>query len=134
MCTGTCLRPALQVILTTGVVILEPVTCRYVVLNRPYAFVQWLQGANITEKYIFMSEPDHIWLKPMPNPIIGQRPAAFPFFYIEPSKKEFLPITQKFTGPLTQKQAEAIPPIGMYLHTAPSPSRSEYPTPSFCAA
>ena len=100
--------------MTTNAVILEPVTCRYVVLNRPYAFVQWLQGAKIAEKYIFMSEPDHIWLKPMPNPIIGQRPAAFPFFYIEPSKKEFLPITQKFTGPLTQKQAEAIPPIGTH--------------------
>ena len=41
--------------------------CRYVVLNRPYAFVQWLQGTTITEKYVFMSEPDHVWLKPMPN-------------------------------------------------------------------
>lgn len=89
--------------------------CRYVVLNRPYAFVQWLQGAKISEKYVLMSEPDHIWLKPMPNPMRGQRPAAFPFFYIEPSKKEFLPLTQKFTGPITQKQAEAIAPIGMHL-------------------
>lgn len=86
--------------------------CRYVVLNRPSAFVQWLQGATITEKYVFMSEPDHIWLKPMPNFMVGQRPAAFPFFYIEPSKAEFLPITQKFTGPLTRKQAEQIAPIG----------------------
>lgn len=84
----------------------------YVVLNRPSAFVQWLQGATITEKYVFMSEPDHIWLKPMPNLMHGQRPAAFPFFYIEPSKAEFLPITQRFTGPLTRKQAEQIAPIG----------------------
>ena len=60
-----------------------------------------------------MSEPDHIWLKPMPNLMVGQRPAAFPFFYIEPSKADFLPITQKFTGPLTRKQAEQIAPIGM---------------------
>jgi len=87
--------------------------CRYVVLNRPYAFVQWLQGAAITEKYVFMSEPDHIWLKPMPNLMVGQRPASFPFFYIEPSKTEFLPITQKFTGPLSRKQAEEIAPVGM---------------------
>ncbi len=87
--------------------------CRYVVLNRPYAFVQWLQGAAITEKYVFMSEPDHIWLKPMPNLMVGQRPASFPFFYIEPSKTEFLPITQKFTGPLSRKQAEKIAPVGM---------------------
>ena len=39
----------------------------YVVLNRPYAFVQWTQQAKIKEKYIIMSEPDHVWLKPMPN-------------------------------------------------------------------
>ncbi|KAL0032623.1 hypothetical protein WJX77_011236 [Trebouxia sp. C0004] len=84
----------------------------YVVLNRPYAFVQWLQGAAITEKYVFMSEPDHIWLKPMPNLMVGQRPASFPFFYIEPSKTEFLSITQKFTGPLSRKQAEQIAPVG----------------------
>lgn len=84
----------------------------YVVLNRPYAFVQWLQGTTITEKYVFMSEPDHIWLKPMPNLMVGDHPAAFPFFYIEPSKAAFLPITQKFTGPLTRRQAEQIAPIG----------------------
>ena len=88
-------------------------SCRYVVLNRPYAFVQWLQGTTIPEKYVFMSEPDHIWLKPMPNLMVGERPAAFPFFYIEPSKTEFLPLTQKFTGPLTRRQAEDIPPIGL---------------------
>jgi hydroxyproline O-arabinosyltransferase len=39
----------------------------YVVLNRPYAFVQWTQKAKIAEDYVLMSEPDHIWLKPMPN-------------------------------------------------------------------
>lgn len=92
--------------------------CRYVVLNRPYAFVQWLQGTTITEKYVFMSEPDHVWLKPMPNLMVGQRPASFPFFYIEPSKTEFLPITQKFTGPLTRKQAEQIAPIGQEFEPA----------------
>ena len=88
--------------------------CRYVVLNRPSAFVQWLQGTTIKEKYVFMSEPDHIWLKPMPNLMVGNRPAAFPFFYIEPSKAEYLPITQRFTGPLTRKQAEQIAPVGQF--------------------
>jgi hypothetical protein len=38
--------------------------------------------AKIKEKYILMSEPDHIWLRPMPNLMKGRRPAAFPFFYI----------------------------------------------------
>lgn len=65
-----------------------------------------------------MSEPDHIWLKPMPNLMLGHRPAAFPFFYIEPSKADFLPITQKFTGPLTRKQAEQIAPIGLLFPLA----------------
>ncbi len=122
----------------------------YVVLNRPYAFAQWTQQVKIKEKYVIMSEPDHVWLKPMPNlmkvqllpvrsprllanppcthhqrirglprsPVVslqGRRPAAFPFFYIEPSKKEFLHITEKFTGPLTTQQAETIAPIGTTL-------------------
>ena len=39
----------------------------YVVLNRPYAFAQWTQQVKIKEKYVIMSEPDHVWLKPMPN-------------------------------------------------------------------
>lgn len=86
--------------------------CRYVVLNRPWAFVQWLRKARIKERFVLMSEPDHIWLKPMPNLMHGNRPAAFPFFYIEPAKKEFLPITEKFTGKLTLRQAESIAPIG----------------------
>ncbi len=42
-------------------------------LNRPYALLQWVQQANISEKYVLMSEPDHIWLKPMPNLMRGQR-------------------------------------------------------------
>lgn len=47
------------------------------VLNRPYAFVQWTQQATIKEKYVFMSEPDHIWLKPMPNMMAVCPPAPF---------------------------------------------------------
>ena len=39
--------------------------------------------------------------------------ASFPFFYIEPSKKEFLPITQKFVGLVTRKESEEIAPIGV---------------------
>lgn len=40
------------------------------------------------------------------------RPAAFPFFYIEPWKKEYLPITAKFLGPISRVEAEKIAPIG----------------------
>ena len=35
----------------------------------------------------------------------------------EPSKKEYLPVTEKFTGKLTLKQAESIAPIGALLCT-----------------
>lgn len=88
---------------------------RYVVLNRPWAFVQWLQVTDIKERYVLMSEPDHVWLRPMPNLMTGDIPAAFPFFYIEPAKPDFRPITEKFTGKLTLKQAEGIAPIGVLL-------------------
>ena len=36
------------------------------------------------EPYIIMGEPDHLWLKPPPLWATPTRPAAFPFFYIEP--------------------------------------------------
>ncbi|OWM88486.1 hypothetical protein CDL15_Pgr023987 [Punica granatum] len=60
----------------------------YIVLNRPWAFVQWLQQAEIKEDYILMAEPDHIILKPIPNLSRGGLGAAFPFFYIEAQKYE----------------------------------------------
>ncbi|KAI5064129.1 hypothetical protein GOP47_0020799 [Adiantum capillus-veneris] len=60
----------------------------YVVLNRPWAFVQWLQRVPIEEDYIMMAEPDHIIVKPLPNLATEDIPAAFPFFYITPTKYE----------------------------------------------
>ena len=86
--------------------------CSYVVLNRPWAIVQWLKQATLTERYVLMSEPDHIWLKPMPNLMRGETPAAFPFFYIEPAKASNVPLVEKFTGKLTRSQIESISPIG----------------------
>lgn len=81
----------------------------YVVLNRPWAFVQWLQKAKIEEEYILMAEPDHIFVKPLPNLAHDDDPAAFPFFYITPSEHE--KIIRKYyakeRGPVTD-----IDPIG----------------------
>ncbi|GER35308.1 hypothetical protein STAS_11580 [Striga asiatica] len=81
----------------------------YIVLNRPWAFVQWLQQAEIEEDYIFMSEPDHILVKPIPNLARDDMGAAFHFFYIEPKKYEN--VLRKFfpeeNGPITN-----IDPIG----------------------
>ncbi|KAK4407459.1 Hydroxyproline O-arabinosyltransferase RDN2 [Sesamum angolense] len=60
----------------------------YIVLNRPWAFVQWLEKATIEEEYILMAEPDHIFVNPLPNLAHGDHPAAFPFFYIKPAENE----------------------------------------------
>eukprot|EP00245_Coleochaete_scutata_P012491 TRINITY_DN4847_c1_g1_i2.p1 TRINITY_DN4847_c1_g1~~TRINITY_DN4847_c1_g1_i2.p1 ORF type:complete len:386 (+),score=70.76 TRINITY_DN4847_c1_g1_i2:165-1322(+) len=81
----------------------------YVVLNRPWAFVQWLSLADIDEEYIFMAEPDHIIVKPIANLATEFMPAAFPFFYITPKDHES--VLRKFfpreKGPISK-----IDPIG----------------------
>ncbi|KAF9613334.1 hypothetical protein IFM89_007063 [Coptis chinensis] len=79
------------------------------VLNRPWAFVQWLKQADIKEDYILMSEPDHIIVKPIPNLSRNGLGAAFHFSYIQPNKYEsalrkFFPEEE---GPITN-----IDPIG----------------------
>lgn len=76
-------------------------------LNRPWAFVQWLQEAKIKEEYVLMAEPDHVFVKPMPNLAHGSIPAAYNFFYITPVKNE--KIIRKYypMGPIT-----SIDPIG----------------------
>ncbi|XP_019093386.1 PREDICTED: uncharacterized protein LOC104753988 [Camelina sativa] len=81
----------------------------YVVLNRPWAFVQWLQQAHIEEDYILMAEPDHIIVKPIPNLARGNLAAAFPFFYIEPKKYES--VLRKFF-PKENGLISRIDPIG----------------------
>ncbi|KAG4962023.1 hypothetical protein AAZX31_14G034100 [Glycine max] len=81
----------------------------YVVLNRPWAFVQWLEKADIEEEYILMAEPDHIFVNPLPNLAHGTLPAAFPFFYM--NSYENVDIIRKFypeeKGPVTD-----VEPIG----------------------
>ncbi|XP_061342816.1 hydroxyproline O-arabinosyltransferase PLENTY [Gastrolobium bilobum] len=81
----------------------------YIVLNRPWAFVQWLEKADIEEEYILMAEPDHIFVNPLPNLARGTRPAGYPFFYIKPAENE--KIIRKFypkeKGPVTD-----VDPIG----------------------
>jgi hypothetical protein len=72
-----------------------------------------VQKATIKEKYVLMGEPDHIWLKPMANPMIGDTPAAFPFFYIEPTIDKHIHITERFVGELdTLEKKMHIYPIG----------------------
>eukprot|EP00892_Ulva_mutabilis_P007542 jgi/Ulvmu1/515/UM001_0523.1 len=54
----------------------------YPPLNRPWAFVQWLARATFPERYVFMTEPDHIFLAPPPLLATPNRPVAYPFFYM----------------------------------------------------
>jgi hypothetical protein len=70
----------------------------YVVLHRPYAFKQWLDkyADTIPEEYVLMSEPDHLYLKPMPLLASMTKAAAFPFFYINPKDPRYTPIVQRF--------------------------------------
>lgn len=56
-----------------------------------------------------MAEPDHIFLKPLPNFAYGDYPVAFPFFYMKPAEhddiiRKFFP---KENGPITN-----VDPIG----------------------
>ncbi|XP_052199874.1 hydroxyproline O-arabinosyltransferase PLENTY-like [Diospyros lotus] len=81
----------------------------YIVLNRPWAFVQWLEKATIEEEYVLMAEPDHIFVNPLPNLAHGDHPTAYPFFYIKPTENE--KIIRKFypeeLGPVSD-----VDPIG----------------------
>jgi hypothetical protein len=56
-----------------------------------------------------MAEPDHVFIRPVPNLATLEMPAAFPFFYIEPKENE--EVLRKFfprdKGPITN-----IDPIG----------------------
>ncbi|PRW44917.1 hypothetical protein C2E21_6489 [Chlorella sorokiniana] len=75
---------------------LAAVAAGYVVLERPYAFKQWAEKYldTIPENYIWMGEPDHVFLLAPPLWATPERPAAFPFFYIEP--KRFKHIIDRF--------------------------------------
>lgn len=58
----------------------------------------------------------HTTLHPLaPRTSAPLNAAAFPFFYIEPSKKEYRPIVSKFVGPVSVTDAEKIAPIGGWV-------------------
>jgi len=58
----------------------------YPPLNRPYAFHQFTRDHlhTIPERYIFMSEPDHIIMEPPPLPSQRDRPVTSSFWYMNP--------------------------------------------------
>ena len=71
----------------------------YVVLSRPYAFNNFIAGGHldkIEEEYILMAEPDHIFLRPLPNFVTeGYHGIGFPFFYIAPDLEMNKPFVRR---------------------------------------
>eukprot|EP00899_Mesostigma_viride_P024597 jgi/Mesvir1/5321/Mv25551-RA.1 len=89
----------------------------FVVLNRPWAFQQWTMKyiETIPEKYILMAEPDHIFMKPLPNLMVGDQPASFPFFYITPAEHPDLVrtlLSKHLNPPLSNKEVAQLDPVG----------------------
>ena len=86
----------------------------FVVLSRPNALAQMLDRCEIKEEYILMAEPDHLFLKPLPNLMVGNKPAAFPFFYIQPKDHHTLVrrYVEPVVGKLSDDEIDAMDPIG----------------------
>lgn len=74
----------------------------YVVLNRPYAFMEWLSKVSVPERYVLMAEADHLFLRPLPNLMAGEAGGAALFTYIVP--EQYPDIVRKFTGPISDAE------------------------------
>ena len=83
----------------------------FVVLSRPFAFKQFFEKCPaIEEEFILMAEPDHMYIKPVPNLMRGDTPAAFPFFYIKPIDRP--DIVKRFLPGITDEEIGEIDTIG----------------------
>ena len=62
----------------------------FVVLNRPYGFLQWVRKhlPHIKEAYILMIEPDYIFMRPPPLLATPTQSAAYHFTYMLPDQNE----------------------------------------------
>ena len=56
---------------------------------------KWVTTVSIPEKYVVMLEPDHILLRPLPNLMRGQRPAAYGFSYMAPTSPSDRPVIKR---------------------------------------
>ncbi len=48
-----------------------------------------------THRYVLMAEPDHIFIRPMPNFMIGDKPAAYNFG-LDPAREETCPLIKRW--------------------------------------
>ncbi|WPT12924.1 Hydroxyproline O-arabinosyltransferase PLENTY [Picochlorum sp. SENEW3] len=77
---------------------LEKIADGYVMLNRPYAILQWVKEymPSIKEHFVLLAEPDHLLIRAPPLWATYNRPSAYPFFYIKPSEEKNAKIIQKY--------------------------------------
>ncbi|GLC53212.1 hypothetical protein PLESTB_000720300 [Pleodorina starrii] len=82
----------------------------YIVLNRPYAFIEWINRISIPEKYFVMCETDHLFMRPMPNLMNGDSQGAALFSYIVPWN--YPAVVRKFIGNVSDEEVHRVPQIG----------------------
>ena len=60
----------------------------FVVLNRPYGFLQWVRRylPHIKEAYVLMIEPDYIFIRPPPLLATATQSSAYHFTYMLPEQ------------------------------------------------
>ena len=82
----------------------------FVVLNRPYGFLQWVRKhlPHMTEAYVLMIEPDYIIMRPPPLFATPTKSAAYHFTYMLPKEN------REVIEPYNEKGVpfESILPIG----------------------
>ena len=57
----------------------------YELLNRAHALLQWAQTTSIEEDYVVIEESDHLYLRPVPNLMVGPRMAGSYYSYMQPA-------------------------------------------------
>ncbi|EIE20908.1 hypothetical protein COCSUDRAFT_18099, partial [Coccomyxa subellipsoidea C-169] len=82
----------------------------FIVLNRPYGFLQWVRKfvPTLKERYILMIEPDYIFVRPPPLWATPTKSAAYHFTYMLPRENK------EVIDPYNEKDVpfDAILPIG----------------------
>ena len=85
----------------------------FVVLNRPYGFLQWVRKdlPHIKEAYVLMIEPDYIFIRPPPLLATATQSSAYHFTYMLPEQN------RDIIQPYNEKGVpfKAILPIGAPL-------------------
>ena len=68
------------------------------VMNRPHAITQFLAKlpASLTEEYVLIAETDHVFMSEPPNRATPDKPACFPFGYMDAKAATLRPIVSRF--------------------------------------